>query len=83
MHWFSDLEGLDCPNFYTKKQDEIMREKLTLHQDEETRRSPAAVSRIVLRSLSLPIGKLETVSLVLGENDPRIPRRISYSLKQI
>ena len=41
------------------------------------------MSEAVLRSPSLPIGKLETVSSGLGENDPRIPRRISYSLEQI
>ena len=58
------------------------REKHTLHQDKETRRSPAAMSGTVLRLPLLPIGKLETVNSGLGENDPRIPRCISYSLKQ-
>ena len=57
------------------------REKYTLHQDEEKQRSSAAMSEVVFRSPSLSIGKLETVSSGLGENDSRIPRCISYSLK--
>ena len=51
------------------------REKYTLHQDEEKQRSSAAMSEVVFRSPSLSIGKLETVSTGLGENDSRIPRR--------